>query len=39
MNITAGDGGCSTWGSNSDTHGIQSWFNEEIICKNAILPH
>lgn len=38
MNIPAGTGTCKTSGSNSNTHGIQSWYNEQIICKDAILP-
>jgi hypothetical protein len=28
MNIYAGGGGCSTWGSNSSTNGIYKWWND-----------
>jgi hypothetical protein len=36
MNISAGGGGCSTWGSNSNTNGITSWYNDgPVVCKQA----
>lgn len=36
MNISAGGGGCSTWGSNSNTNGVTHWFNDgPVVCKSA----
>jgi hypothetical protein len=34
MDIYANDGGCSTWGSNSDVDGISQWWNAgSVVCE------
>jgi hypothetical protein len=35
MNIKANAGGCETFGSNTQGHGVQGWYNDEaVICES-----